>query len=160
MRLQDLPPRHDPKGGSPRTPPGGIRVGDLAQYPPDTPLPTVIHHANGTIWKVWVSILATALVGITVAYFTALRSQGVSRNELEEYVNKFSPYSHDKEVIALQQQSQDKAIGSLDGLKDRIFDRLNKVEIKDSEQDRDIADHDKKIKTLADYLEEEKKVKR
>jgi len=160
MRLEDLSPRKDPKCGSPRTPPGGIRVGDIPGYQQDTPLPTVIHHSNGTIWKMATSILAGINIGLVVSYFTAIQTKGVTQMEMQSYVDKFSPYSHDKEVIALQQQSQDKEIGILSGLKDRIFDRLNKIEVKDSEQDRDILDHDKKIKTVADYLEEEKKVKR
>jgi len=151
MELRDLSPKKDPKGGSPRTPSGGIPLRTVQEY---------VANGNGTIWKMATSILAGLVIGLVVAYFTALQGKGSTQKDVQEYVEKFSPYSHDKEVIALQQQNQDKEIGILHGFKDRIFDRLNKIEEKQFGYDRDIADHDKKIKTIADYMEAEKTPKR
>src|SRR6476646_1142968 len=128
MQLRDLPAKYDPKGGSPRTPTGGIPVRELQQY--------AVGNGNGTIWKVATSLLAGLFISMTVAYFTALQNKGITQRDMQEYVDKFSPYSHDKEVIALQQQNQDEKIGVLIGQKDRIFDRLKMIEEKHIAYDR------------------------
>jgi len=150
--LQDLVPRKDPKGGSPRTPSAGIPMATYQQY--------TNGNGNGSIWKVWTALLAGMLVSMTVAYFTALRGQGVSRAEMQEYVDKYSPYNHDKEVLALQQATQDKEIGSLSGHKDRIYDLIKMLQDKHIGYDRDLQDHEHKIKLIADYIEAEKTPKR
>ena len=93
---------------------------------------------------------------MVVAWFTALQNKGVSQRDMQEYVDKFSPYSHDKEALTLQQSSQDQKIGELAAFKDRIFDRLTKADKDISENTRDISDHDKKIKLLTDYIEAQK----
>jgi hypothetical protein len=144
--MRDLVPLHDPKGGSPRSPARGIPVKELVHYT----------NGNGTVWKVWVSILCSLLVGMIIAWYTALQGKGVSPIEMQSYVEKYTPYSHDKELIALQQSSQDTKIGELMGKVDRIFDRLTKMDEKNLSYDRDILDDDHKIKLLTDYIEAEK----
>jgi len=161
MAFRDLPPKYDPKGGSPKTPSGGIRVSEFPDYQPPPPI-TINGNGHG-VWKVIACSAITALMGMTVAFFTALRGQGASpqdlvnlRREMQTYTDTNSPYSHDKNLIALQQQSQDEKIGILTGLKDRIFDRLNKMEETKIIVDRDLQDHDNKIKMLTNYIEAEK----
>jgi hypothetical protein len=140
MENRDISPRR------PRTPARGIPVKELVQY----------ENENGNVYKVWVSILSGLLVGMTVAWFTALQTKGVSTAEMQGYVDKYSPYSHDKELISLQQTSQDTKIGEVMGKIDRIFDRLAKMEEKHVNYDRDILDSDHKVKLLTDYIEAEK----
>ena len=146
QRLRDLEPRFDPKGGSPKTP-IPIPVSDYQGF---------LTNGNGTIWKVATSGIAGLFIGMVVAWFTALQNKGVSQRDMQEYVDKFSPYSHDKEALTLQQSSQDQKIGELAAFKDRIFDRLTKADKDISENTRDISDHDKKIKLLTDYIEAQK----
>ena len=128
----------------------------LQEYQTPLPQPITIANGNGTIWKVTTSGLAGLFIGMTVAWFTATQSKGVTQKDMQDYVDRFSPYSHDKELIALQQASQDEKLGSLMGLKDRIFDRLNKIEESKIIIDRDLQEHDTKIKMLTNYIEAEK----
>jgi len=146
--LRDLEPRFDPKGGSPKTP-IPIPIKDLQAY-------VETGDSSEGVWKVVACSSITALIGMTVAWFTALQSHGVSQKDMQDYVDKFSPYSHDKEVIAIQQANQDRDIGSLLGHKDRIFDRLKMIEEKHISYDRDMAECDNKIKMLTNYIEAEK----
>ena len=150
--LRDLVPRKDPKGGSPRTPSSGIPLRTVQQYSNG--------NGNGTIWKMATSILAGVNIGLVAAYFTALQSRGVNQREMQEYVDKFSPYSQDKALLAEHNSNQDKEIGILSGHKDRIFDRLQMIESKHIEYEGKFSDLYKKMDTIANYLEEEKKVKR
>jgi hypothetical protein len=150
---RDLTPACDVKGGSPRTPTGGI---PLRQYTESTSEPQVFYPESDGLWKAIATGFGGLVVGLLIAWFTAFQSKGVTRSEMNEYIEKYSPYAHDKELIALQQSAQDQKLGILDGFKDRILDRINKIEERHFGYDRDIADHDKKIKIIADYIEAEK----
>ena len=150
MELRDLSPQKDPKGGSPRTPSVGIPVRAYQQY--------ANGNGNGTVWKVWTSLLAGMLVSMTVAYFTALRGQGVSQKDMQEYVDR--AFAEDRKVIAIQNSNQDEKIGSLMGHKDRIFTLIEGLQTKNIGYDRDIQDHDRKLKLITDYMEAEKSPKR
>jgi hypothetical protein len=81
----------------------------------------------------------TALLGMTIAYFTALRGQGISQKDLQEYDKGYSSYVIDKPAIAEHQRIQDEAIATLRARQDQVFDRLNKLENdqKLDEKDRD-----------------------
>ena len=151
--FQDLVPRNDPKGGSPRTPSAPIPLKAYQNYVSNG-------NGNGTVWKVATSLLAGLFISMTVAYFTALRGQGVSRAEMQEYVDKYSPYNHDKELITLQQANQDEKIGVLTGHKDRMYDLIKMLQEKHIGYERDLQDHDQKIKLLTNYIEAEKTPKR
>jgi len=132
--LRDLEPRYDVKGGSPKTPipiplkelQGVINAGD---------------DDNG-LWKAATTGACGLVIGMTVAWWTALQAKGMTQGE--------------KEFIALQQTTQDEKIGALMGLKDRIFDRLKMIEEKHISYDRDMSDCDNKIKMLTNYIEAEK----
>src|SRR4029077_2305586 len=113
--FRDLEPRYDPRGGSPKTP-IPIPVKNLEGY-------IETKNDNEGVWKVIACSAITALIGMTVAYFTALRGQGVSQKDMQEYVDK--DIAHDREVIATQNQSRDEKIGSLNGHKDRIFTEID-----------------------------------
>lgn len=146
LRVRDLEPRKDPKGGSPKTPlPQSIKKAiandDSAQIyvgtPDDHPKP----HGMG-IAGVIISILSTALLGMIVAWWTALHEQGVTRTELELYVRNntlqrtdmeyyvqhYSPYNLDKGGIEAQQATQNKSIGQLEGSMARMMERVDKIE--------------------------------
>ena len=102
------------------------------------PLP----HTNGT-WKTISGTLMGLLAGMTVAWFTSLWSHGVSpkelderirqsqadqekffvnktdlqlyisRTEMHEYVDKYSPWNFDKQTIVNRLATQDQNIGEL-----------------------------------------------
>jgi hypothetical protein len=137
VRLQDLTPKNDPKGGSPRTP-NPMPVSDYQS--------TVAYATNGTIWKMATTFLASGLIGMTVAWWTALQARGMTQA--------------DKELLTVQQSSQDKSIGELQGKMDRAFDRLSKIDEKHVAYESQISDIYSKIKLTADYLEEQRRLKR
>lgn len=130
--FRDLPPKKDPKGGSPKTP----RPTSLSQfqyeYPPTGETPILLN-GNG-IWKAIATGLGGLLVGMTVAWFTALQYRGVSqrdieeiirdsqieqekhllsRTEMHEYVKEYSPWSFDKQAVISRLATQDQNIGEL-----------------------------------------------
>src|SRR5262249_8717476 len=138
----------DPKGGSPRTPSGGIR---LSEIPTPPPMPIEIHHNGVGVWKAIAGMLATALAGMTGMYFTARSEQGVKQEEMHAYVQL---------VTESRNAQQDKDIGSLIGFKDRIFDRLNNLENYNVIDTSEKNEMKQKMKWLGDTLEAEQKAKR
>lgn len=138
MDVRDLPPRKDPKGGSPRTPAGGIPVRQVEQYD-QGPYDVLPVKSNGD--GVWRSLFLASLgviIGLTTAYVTALRDRGMSQNEVlsyirqsqldqektfltrnamedyvKEYTKEYSPWSFDKQTIVNRLAAQDEKIGEL-----------------------------------------------
>ena len=151
MDLLDLPPTKDIKGGSPRTPSAGIPVRAMQQYNGNG-------NGNGTIWKVSTSLLAGLFVSMVVAYFTALQGRGVSRTEMEDYVKGYA--ARDKELLALQQSTQDRQIGVLEGKTDRLFDLTKMLGEKHIGYEAHFIEIDGKFKLLGDYMEAQKTPKR
>ena len=137
--MRDLEPRFDPKGGSPKTP-IPIPVKDLQAYVETTGVD------DSGLWKAATTGACGLLIGMTVAWWTALQSKGMTQGE--------------KEFIALQQSMQDEKIGQLMGHKDRIFDRLNTIEAKHIEFENSITDAKGKIRDFGNYVEEQRKAKR
>ena len=149
MDLYDIPPRKDPKAGSPRTPSGGIPVRAIQQYN---------GNGNGTIWKVSTSLLAGLFVSMVVAYFTALQGKGISRDDMEKYVKDYS--ARDKELLAIQQSNQDRQIGVLEGKTDRLSDLMKMFGEKHATYEAHFIELDGKFKLLGDYMEAQKTPKR
>lgn len=136
MEIRDLSPRKDPKGGSPKTPSGGIPVRNFEPYEPSYEPPTP---SNGDgVWKGLFFASLGVIVGLTTAYVTALRERGVSQIEMEQYVRQnqldqektfltrtameeyvkeytkdYSPWSFDKQTIVNRLAAQDEKIGEL-----------------------------------------------
>lgn len=140
--VRDLEPENDPKGGSPKTP-----------FPPITQPEQGfwIQPNGGTIWRAIATGLGGLLVGMTIAWFTALWSHGLSQKEVEdliresqieqekhllsriemqEYVTKFSPWSFDKQAITNRLSNQDQAIGELRTKIDLAADLIKKQTVK------------------------------
>ena len=132
--LRDLEPRYDVKGGSPKTP-IPIPLKNLEGY-------IETNGGSDGLWKAATTGACGLVIGMTVAWWTALQSKGMTQGE--------------KEFIALQQTTQDEKIGSLNGQKERIFTELETLKQKHVGYDKDLADHDNKIKLLTNYIEAEK----
>jgi len=156
MDLRDLTPQKDPKGGSPRTPPGGIRVSEYAEFPA---APTAAVHESG-VWKVIACSSISALLAMTVAWFTAMQAKGISESELKAYVKEYSPYVFDKDNLARQQAAQDTEMGRIAGRQERVLERLGKIDELHVGYDRSIQDLYKKVDTITNYMEAEKTPKR
>ena len=144
--LRDLQPRFDPKGGSPKTP-IPIPVKNLEGYI-DTGGDT------GGVWRVVACAAITALIGMTVAWFTALITHGVSSKDMQDYVDK--SLANDRQMVALENATQNEKIGILMGQKDRIFDVLKMIQEKHISYDKDLSDDEHKIQILTNYIEAEK----
>ncbi len=152
--LRDLEPRRNPKGGSPRTPTGGIPAREYQEYA--QPLPTTV---NGTgLWKMLTTGVSGLFIGMTVAWFGALQSKGVTQKDLHDYVLEFGRAKD--EVLAIQQSNQDRQIGALTGKQDQIMERLNKAENNIDKCENGVQkvtdDLKNKMGTVADYLESQK----
>ena len=148
--LRDLEPYGDVKGGSPRTPPGGIPVSEYQSYA----MPV---NGNG-VWKAIATGLGGLVVGLLVAWFTAFSGKGVTQKELQEYVDR---WSQSKEaIIAAQQSNQDRDIGVLQGKQERILDRVNGHDNKINELEHGQIEFKTKLDLVATYLEEERKGKK
>ena len=139
MELHDLPPARDPKGGSPKSP---------------SPIPvreyTETVESNGSkLSAVIIGVLSGALLGALGMWFTALNERGVSRNDMEVYVNTtmgtepkvtrkdmeefvslYSPYVKEKAGIDEHQANQDIRIGRVEGVQQDVLKRLDKLEAK------------------------------
>ncbi len=134
----------DVKGGSPKTPIGGIPVQEFQQYSTYT-------HGNG-VWKAIATGLGGIVMGLLLAWFTAYQSKGVTQKEMQEYVERFSPYSQQKDVLSAQQATQDRQIGELQALSSRAFDRVTTLDSKLHDNDREIIELRNEVKTKMDIV--------
>ncbi len=139
----DLEPRYDPKGGSPRTPTVGIPVQEYQQY--------ASTNGNG-VWKAIATGLGGLVMGLLLAWFTAYQSKGVTQKEMQEYVEKYSPYSVQKDVLNAQQATQDRQIGELQALSNRAFDRVTILDTKLHDSEREILEIRNEVKTKMDIV--------
>ena len=151
MGFVDLPPSKNPVGGSPRSPSSGIPVREYQEY----------SNGNGNgVWKAIATGLGGLVVGLLLAWFTAFQSKGVTTKELQEYVEKYSPYAQQRDVIQQHFTNQDQAIGQLQGKQERLYERMNANEYKITECDRQITELHTDVKTkmdiVATFLEQQK----
>lgn len=133
MSTIDLPPLRDPKGGSPKTPFPPMSASQLVEQEH----PTIFHYpinGNGGIWRAIATGLGGLLVGMTIAWFTALQSRGVSEREMKEYVREnqadqekhiltrvemqdyvrdASPWAFDKQAVINRLAGHDQQLGEL-----------------------------------------------
>ena len=147
--LRDLVPRGDVKGGSPRTPSGGIPVAEYQQY--------VMGNGNG-VWRAIASGLAGMCLGLLAAWFTALQGKGVTQKDMQEYIIGY--YATERRVIAEHTSQQDGYIGILQGKQEKLFDAVSEIKSNEKEHDRDIIEIKEKLKLAANYLEEQQKAKK
>ncbi len=141
---RDLPPRYDVRGGSPRTPTTGIPVRDYQDY-------VEVNAGNG-VWKTLAGAAGGLWIMSLLAWWTAFQGKGISRFELQEYVDKYSPYSQQKEVIAAHFANQDISLGELRGKSDKAYERLNKVENDTDKCEREILALSNEVKTKMDIV--------
>ena len=78
---------------------------------------------------------------------------------MQEYVDKFSPYSQDKGLLSEHNINQDKDIGILKGQTERLFNLSGMNNEAHITYDNKLSDLYKKLDTITNYLEEEKRVK-
>lgn len=148
---RDLEPRYDVKGGSPRTPSGGVPVREYQDY-------VVTNGYGNGVWKTLAGSAGGLWIMSLLAWWTAFQSKGVTQKELQEYVDR---WSQSKEaIVATQQANQDRDIGTLMGKGERIIDRMNVSEGKINELEHGQIEFKTKLDLVANYLEEERKAKK
>ncbi len=154
MPLRDLEPRGDVKGGSPRTPSVGIPVREYQEYV----------NTGSDVWKQITTGLGGLLIGLFLAWWTALGKQGISQKELQEYEDKFSPYVQERALLAEHNASQDTQIGILQGVDRQNEKRLTEHDIKLHDDERDFTEFktatEKNNKYWSDWIEEQRKAKK
>jgi len=146
--LRDLAPRYDVKGGSPRTPSGGVPVREYEQY---------VSNGNG-VWKAIATGLGGLVIGLLLAWFTAYSGKGVTLKEMQEYVDKYSP------VLPKDQALQTAQIGELRGKQERIADRLSSLENNEKVDEKEVTEFKteqrKNNDLVATYIDEQRKAKK
>ena len=142
IELRDLSPKSDVNGGMANTPPRLTLEEWRSQHP-----------SNGSGLKILCATLATAIAGLLVAYFTALRDKGVSQDEMHAYVKEYSPYVLDKQSIAEHQSQQDRQIGTLIGQDETFKQEILDVKFSEKTHDGQIADLQKKQELTTNLIE-------
>jgi hypothetical protein len=150
--FKDLVPQGDVKGGSPRSPSAGIPVAEYQQY--------VNENGHYGVWRALACGSAGLIVGMTLAWFTALQNKGVTHQELQDYEEKYSPYIQQREIIASNNRIQDSQIGALQAIQQHNIEKLNSFEAKFHDDERDIIDLQHKVKEFGDFIEELRKAKK
>ncbi len=153
--LRDLEDRRDVKGGSPRTPSGGVRVSEYQEY-----VAPIMNGNHVALWKMLASGGWGAAAGILIAYFTAMQSKGVTTKEMQDYDKEYSLFAQQREGIASRNTAQDQQIGVLQGIQQSNIGRLNTHDTKFHDDERDIEDLKGKVKRFGDYIEESYKAKK
>ncbi len=148
--LRDLVPYGDVKGGSPRTPSGGVPVREYQEY---------VSNGNGNgVWKAIATGLGGLVVGLLLAWFTAFEGKGVTSKEMQEYVEKYSP------VLPKDQALQTSNIGELRGKQERIFERLSSLENNERVDEKEVTEFKTEVRKnnelVASYIEEQRKAKK
>lgn len=85
MELRDLPPRHDPKGGSPKS-------------PMPIPVSQLEEPSEGNASSLWRTI-ALVLIAVNATSITAFFTMGtdnVKHSEIQNIMETRAPYIHDK----------------------------------------------------------------
>ncbi len=149
--LRDLEDERDVWGGSQRTPTVGIPVSEYQTY---------ATNGNG-VWKAIATGLGGLVVGLLVAWFTAFSGKGVTPDQLQAYVEKFSPYSQQREAINQHFSGLDTQIGVLQGKQEKEWERITKNENEIDKCNLSMQALTTEVKTkmgtVADYLEKVKK---
>ncbi len=151
--LRDLEPRYDVKGGSPRTPSGGIPVAEYQGY-------TMANGNHIALWRMLASGGWGLAAGILLAYFNAMQSKGVTEEKMQSYDKDYSLYAQQREGISTRNAAQDQQIGILQGIQQSNIGRLNAHDTKFHDDERDIEDLKGKVKRFGDYIEESYKSKK
>ena len=149
---RDLEPRYDVKGGSPRTPSGGVPVREYQEY--------AVSNGNGnSVWKAIATGLGGLVVGLLVAWFSAFQKQGVTPDQLQSYVEKY--YAQRQESTAQHLSALDTQLGVLQGKQEKEWDRITKNENEIDKCNLSMQALTTEVKTkmgtVADYLEKVKK---
>jgi len=152
--LRDLSEHRDVKGGSPRTPSGGVRVADYQEYS------GAMNGNHASFWKALATGQAGLIVGLILAYFTALQSKGVTQKEMQDYDKEYSIYAQAKEGISQRNQTQDNQIGTLQGIQQTNITKLSAHDTKLHDDEKDILELQGKVKRFGDFIEEQWKAKK
>ncbi len=117
-------------------------------------------NGNG-VWKAIATGLGGLVVGLLIAWFTAFSGKGVTPDQLQTYVEKFSPYSQQREAINQHFSGLDTQIGVLQGKQERAWDNIaknaNEIDKCNLAVEGLKTEVKTKMGTVADYLEKVKK---
>ncbi len=150
--LRDLSPKGDVKGGSPRTPSGGVRVAEYQQF---------VESGNESaiwFWRTVATGSMSLLVGMTIAWWSALQGKGITEKDMQEFVTQF--FGSERRIISEHTSQQDGYIGVLQGKQDKTSELISEIKSTQRDHDKDLTEIREKLKLTANYLEEQQKVKK
>lgn len=96
MKLRDLPPEKDPKGGSPRSPPKGIPIREYQQHVDDSVQQRSDHVA--AFWKTIALVLITGNIS-GIGSWLIFGRDTVHHSEIDQIMSTRAPYIHDRQRI-------------------------------------------------------------
>jgi len=151
---KDLEIRHDVKGGSPRTPSGGVKVAEYQEYVQTT---NDVGYVNKLLLAATTG-LAGLFCGAMLAWWTAFQGKGISQREMQDYVTNY--YTAERRAVVEHTSVQDEKLGILSGKTDKMSENQSEMKVNQKETERDISEIREKMKLTANYLEEQAKPKK
>ncbi len=144
--LRDLPPRYDVKGGSPRTPSGGIPVREVQEYTPQVNETGVFKMLAGAAGGLWIMSM--------LAWWTAFQGRGITRDELRNEIKEY------KDSVAKDMTISTGSIGRLEGEVGKITTDLQGVQYRQLTDEQNFtefkAEQKQSNKLVADWMEAQK----
>ena len=151
--IRDLEVRNDVKGGSPRTPSGGVPVREYQDY-------VVANGYGNGVWKTLAGAAGGLWIMSLVAWWTAFQQKGVTQKEMQDYDKEYSLFAQQRDGLTQRNQIQDGQIGALQALQQANISRLNTYETKFHDDERDITELQNKVKQFGDFIDELRKAKK
>ncbi len=144
--LRDLPPRYDVKGGSPRSPPGGIPVREVQEYTPIVNESGVFKMLAGAAGGLWIMAM--------LAWWTAFQGRGITREELRNEMKEY------KDTISKDMTTSTTSIGRLEGEVGKITTDLQGIQYRQLTDEQNFtefkAEQKQSNKLMADWMEAQK----
>ncbi len=147
--LRDLTSKYEVKGGSPRTPSGGVPVREYQEY--------VTTNESGGAFRVLAMLAGAAGAGwmmTILAWWTAFQGKGVTRDEVRNEIREY------KDSVAQHSSLVDGEIGELRGKQETIIKDLNHVQYQQSTDEVNFTDFKTETrqsnKLVSDMLEAQK----
>ncbi len=146
IALKDLEPRYDVKGGSPRTPSGGIPVREVQEYTPVVNESGVFKMLAGAAGGLWIMAM--------LAWWTAFQGRGITREELRNEMKEY------KDTISKDMATSTNSIGRLEGEVGKITTDLQGIQYRQLTDEQNFtefkAEQKQSNKLVADWMEAQK----
>ncbi len=144
--FRDLEPWDDVKGGSPRTPSGGVPVREVQEYSTHVNETGVFKMLAGAAGGLWIMTM--------LAWWTAFQGRGITREELRNEMKEY------KDTISKDIATSTNSIGRLEGEVGKITTDLQGIQYRQLTDEQNFtefkAEQKQSNKLVADWMEAQK----